>query len=94
MPTAVEYGLTNPSHTQGGIAHAAFGYQCAPQEHVLQLLAAQGGVAHAAFGYTARQEHILPGTNSGDGQLAGVFVVPLLLVAVAVAVRRRMAHRC
>ena len=82
MPTAVEYAvMANPWHTQDLIEYAL-------------LAKAKDGVGFG--GPTASISAVLPqpalpGPASGEGQLAGVVVVPLLLVAVAVAVRRRLS---
>jgi hypothetical protein len=58
---------------------------------VLNLWEAQNGVGSGPPVHnTVLPQHTLPGTNSGDGLLAGLFTAPLLLVAVFVAVRRRV----
>jgi hypothetical protein len=84
MPTAVEYAvMANPWHTQDLIEYAL-------------MAKAKDGVG---FGgptmsiSTVLQQPALPQPASGDGQLAGVVVVPFLLVAVAVAVRHRLTGR-
>jgi hypothetical protein len=85
MPTAVEYAvMANPWHAQDLI------------EYALTAKAKDGiGWGGPTMSISSvLQQHALPGPTSGDGPLTGVFVVPLLLVAVAVAVRRRLAHRC
>lgn len=84
MPTAVEYAvMSNPWHAQDLIEYAL-------------LAKAKDGIGWGgptASISTVRQQHAMPGPTSGDGQLAGVLVVPLLLVAVAVAVGRRLTRR-
>jgi len=58
---------------------------------------AQDLIEYALMNHSHAQGHVeyetMPAPASGDGQLAGVFVVPLVLVAVVVAVRRRLARR-
>jgi hypothetical protein len=84
MPTAVEYAvMANPWHAQDLIEYAL-------------LAKAKDGIGWGGPTMsvsTALQQPALPGPTSADGQLAGVAVVPLLLVAVAVAVRRRLTYQ-
>ena len=73
MPTAVEYALKAPWHTQNGCGSGP-----------PNLMAVQN---------VALPDQVLPGTPSADGPLTGLFVAPLVLVAIVVAVRRRATRR-
>jgi hypothetical protein len=85
MPTAVEYATASPWHVQNGAGGGP---------PVLNLWEAQNGVGSGPPVHnTVLQQHVLPAPASGDGLLAGLFTAPLLLVAVVVAVRRRLTCR-
>ena len=84
MPTAVEYATAHPWHAQDG---------CATGSPRLNLWEAQNGVGSGPPVHTTvLPQPTQPGTNAGDWLLAGAFLAPLLLVAVVVAVRRRVVR--
>jgi hypothetical protein len=98
MPTAVEYATAHPWHAQNGcgsgppalnLFHTQNGAGGGPP--VLNLWEAQNGVGSGPPAHnTVLQQHVLPGPVPGDALLTGLFTVPLVLVTLVVALRRRL----
>jgi hypothetical protein len=81
MPTAVEYALTTPWHTQNG---------CGSGPPALNVV--HGGLPSTASGQT--QAAAAPAVPAGEALLTSPLAVLLLTATLLAAIRRRLTRTC